>query len=96
MKYIWFWEYNSEDMFEMFEKDGDIALEREKEPDKYPKTIFKPHWLGMENKGFTIYEADDPQQLVNMAAKFFPEKKSEFVPIFEKSMVKEAYIKMKK
>jgi len=72
MKYIWFWEYSPEDVYKMFEKDNQIAAEREKDPNKYPKTIFPPHWLGMEHKGFTIYEVDDPQQLVNLAVKFFP------------------------
>jgi hypothetical protein len=50
----------------------------------------------MGNKGFTIYEVDNPQQLVNLAAKLFPEKRTSFVPIFEVKIVKETYLKMKK
>jgi len=60
------------------------------------QVLFKAHWLGMENRGFTIYETDNPQQLVNLAAKFFPEKKSSFVSIFDKPMVKDSYTKMRK
>ena len=49
----------------------------------------------MEHKGLTIFEVEDPQQLVNLAADFFPEKKSKFIPIFEKKMVKETYLTQK-
>lgn len=96
MKVIWFWEYDPEDIHSMFEKDDQIVAEWEKEPGKYPRRIFPAHWLGMENKGFTIYEVDDPQQLVNLAVAFFPEKKSKFVPIFDKNTVKDTHLKMKK
>ena len=96
MKYIWFWEYDPKDIYKMFEKDNEISEERKKEPKRYPKLIMDGHWLGMENKGFTIYEVDDPQQLLNVAAKFFPEKKTKFVPIFEVAEVKKTFLKVKK
>jgi hypothetical protein len=50
----------------------------------------------MEPKGFTIYEVDDPQQIVNLEVAFSPIKKSKFVPIFEHKSVVETYEKEKK
>jgi hypothetical protein len=96
LKFIWFWEYDPADIYDMFEKDTQAKKLREEDAKRLPKVVFPAHWLGMEHKGFTIFEVDDPQQLVNMAAHFFPQKRSKFVPIFEKAMVQETYRKVKK
>ena len=58
--------------------------------------IFGAHWLGMEPKGFTIYEVNDPQQIVNLEVAFSPIKKPKFVPIFEHKSVVETYETEKK
>ena len=49
------------------------------------------HPFARAPKGFTIYEVDDPQQIVNLEVAFSPIKKSKFVPIFEHKSVVETY-----
>ncbi len=96
MKYIWFWEYEQKDTLKMFEMNSKVGFEREKHPEKYPKKIFDAHWLGMEPKGFTIYDVDDPQQIINLEVAFSPVKKSKFVPLFDHKSVVDTYIREKK
>ena len=62
MRFIWYWEYNQKEVLKMFEVNRRVGEDRKKHPNKYPKLIFGAHWLGMEPKGFTIYEVDDPQR----------------------------------
>ena len=80
----------------MFEMNRRIGEERTKLPEKYPEMIFGGHWLGMEPKGFTIYDVEDPQQIVNLEVAFSPVKKSKFVPIFDHKSVVETYEREKK
>jgi hypothetical protein len=95
MRFIWYWEYNQREALKMFEVNRRVGEDRKKHPDKYPKLIFGAHWLGMEPKGFTIYEVDNSQQIVNLEVAFSPIKKSKFVPIFEHKSVVETYEKEK-
>ena len=95
MRFIWYWEYNQREALKMFEVNRRVGEDRKKHPDKYPRLIFGAPWLGMEPKGFTIYEVDDPQQIVNLEVAFSPIKKSKFVPIFEHKSVVETYEKEK-
>lgn len=94
MKYIAFWEFNPEDMDKVIEKNSQVLAEREKEPEKYPKTLSESYSIGGEYKGFILFETDDPDQLTNIILHFRPEMKWKFMPIFAATKVIELYQNM--
>ena len=96
MKYICFWEFKPEDFDKIIEKYKQAMKDREKFPEKFPKILFPPHSLGGEWKGFTIYETDTPEPLLNLVLHYSPEEKMKFVPILESVKALELYLKMKK
>jgi len=65
VKYIVFYEIDSKNMDKVIEKFKQLPVEREKAPEKFPKTILTAHNYAAETKGFGVYEADDPKQLHN-------------------------------
>jgi len=95
MKYISFMEMCLEDWDKILEKEKPYMEEREKFPEKYPKTLFPEHGMGGEAKVFEVIEAT-PEQLINEAVFWMPEVKFKFVPIFESSKISEAEKKKKR
>ena len=94
MKYIGFWEYEPENIYKMLELGGELEEEYEKDPPSWEKKYGKflgAYWLGMEPKGFGLFDFDEPEQMINMERAFWPYKKFKFVPIFEEEKVKEIY-----
>lgn len=96
MKYIAFWEFGPGDLDKIVQKYEETTAEREEAPGKYPKIIFQPHSYLGEFKGFTLMEADDPEQLVNLQIQYMPGMKYSFVPIFDAIELIELYKKTKK
>jgi hypothetical protein len=45
----------------------------------------------MAPEGFTIFEFDDPQQMINLDIAFWPYKKFKFVPLFDHDQVIDSY-----
>ncbi len=94
MKYIAFWEYDRKDIYKIFELESKLSPEFENDPEawrkKYGKFI-ESYWLGMEPKGFTIFEFDNPQQMINLDIAFWPHKKFKFVPLFDHDQVIDSY-----
>lgn len=95
MRYIGVYEYDIEDVDNVFTKGKEISAEREQFPDKYPKRLLLQDGstaefgvLG-EPKGFTLYETDDPEQLMNLILFWSPVMEWKFMPIIHpsKSMV---------
>lgn len=93
MKYIGFWEYDRKDIYKIIElgrKLSESEQDSEKWKKKYGKFI-EGYWLGMEPRGFSIFEFDDPQQMINLDAAYWPYKKFKFVPLFDHDQVIETY-----
>lgn len=94
MKFIAFWEHHLEDTEKVIEKRGKLRVEIEKFHEKYPKTLSSYH-MGYCNS-FTVYEADNNEQLMNLQLHYFPDLRFEFIPILETSKTIELIVKMKK
>jgi hypothetical protein len=65
MKYICYWEYCAEDarkVIEKFKKRSDLKI----------KTLYGPCHVGLETKGFTIFEADSSEVLADYASFYMP------------------------
>jgi len=98
-----FWEYNPKDVDKIRAKSQEFAKEREEHPERFPKTLFPLHTLGSELptltkeiRAFNIVESDDPQTVINVIARWFPELSFKTVPIVESAKITEAIMKLKK
>jgi hypothetical protein len=94
VKYIVFWEFCPEDIDKVIKNVKTVAEDREKHPDKYPKSIFPSHEMGGKTKGFEIIEAT-PQQLIADINSWLGLVTLKFVPILKSSKVIEDYLKSK-
>jgi len=77
MRYIAFWELDMGDMAKVVEKM--------KTRKKRLKTVLPPHGIGGQPKGFTIFETDREQDLVDYVAHYGPELRIKVYPIWESS-----------
>ena len=89
MRFVGFWEFDPEDLDNIVEKSRQTTAEREDFPRSYPEIIFGPCLIGGVQKGFTVYEAEDPEQLANVSLRYMPEMRFRFIPIFETEMILE-------
>jgi len=96
MKFIAFWEYNAEDTAKCIDKLKQAMAERDKGTERFAKMIFGPYHFNGETKGFSVYETDDPDKLMNIAIFYGPEMKWKFIPIIETGKSAELWLKMKK
>jgi len=96
VKFIGFWEFCPEDFDKVIERRAQAEAIREKFPDRFPKRIFGPYWMGETSKGFTVYETDNPDQLSNLTLHYIPVVRVKFIPIHEFVRQVELYQKMKK
>ena len=94
VKYVVFWEFCPEDIDKAIKNVQVIAKDREKHPDKYPKSIFSSHSLAGETKGFEVVEAT-PQQMINDINAWIGLLTQKFVPILKTSKIIENYQKSK-
>jgi len=77
MKYISFWEFCPE--------DAEKVAEKWKRRKHRLKTLFPPHSIGGETKGFTIFESDDEDEIIKYILHYIPEMKIKVIPIFDSS-----------
>jgi hypothetical protein len=96
MKFIAFWEYNAEDTVKCIEKLKQAMTERERGTESLAKLIFGPYNFSGKTKGFSVYETDDPDKLMNVAVFYMPEMRWKFIPIIETGKSAELWLKMKK
>jgi len=96
MKFIGFFEYKAEDIDKVIEKFKLLTAEREKGITKFAKVILGPLNFTGETKGFTVFETDDPDTLMNTALFYIPVLNYKFIPIQESSRGVELWAKMKK
>ena len=82
MKFIAYNEYDPKDFEKVLEKTAQIAEERKKEPNKYPKPISALYGISGRG-GFMLYEVDNDEQLMNLTIFYFPYLTFEFVAIKE-------------
>lgn len=73
MKYIAFWEFDPEHLRSLIEKfmKSKVGL----------KLLFEPHGIGGQNKGFTIFETDSAEDILNYVAYYSPELRFKIFPI---------------
>jgi hypothetical protein len=96
LKYIGFWEYEPENIYKMFELDDKLGEEYRRDLGAWQKKYGKfmgAYWMGMEPKGFALFEFDTQEQMINMERAYWPIKKWRFVPLLEIEKVKEIYRK---
>jgi hypothetical protein len=96
MKVIGYWSYDLKDTDAVTEKTLKSEEIRKKEPKKFPKTIFNPHFLLGGPNGFTIFEAENEDQLSELVMHYYPVLTWEFVPIVENTKLMTLYQKTKK
>jgi hypothetical protein len=91
MRYIVYWEWDVKDMNAVKAKNKISAESKKAHPEKYTKNVLEAHFtsLGDPLQGFTITEADTPEQLVEWAKIYWPELKVQFVPCFPADLVKD-------
>ena len=94
MKAILYSEWNPEDLGKIVQKNREIQEERKKFPDRYPNPLSLAYTT-RPGHSFRLYEGTE-EQFINLATRWVPETKAEIVPIFESTMVFEAWEKLKK
>jgi hypothetical protein len=98
MLFIVFFEYSAENIQKVIEKFGQLTVEREEltREGRIPKLVFGPYHFNGQAKGFSVYETDDPDQLMNFAIFYLPEMTIKWVPLIESRKAAELWMKMKK
>ena len=89
LKFICFFEYEGEDIdkiLPLFEKM--VGLRGKP---GYPKAIMPSQHFAGETNGFTIYEADDPQQMINHFTNYEPYMRFTWKPLVETTEVAAAH-----
>jgi hypothetical protein len=89
LKFVGFWEFNFEDLDKIMKKSQQSNSQRDERLNRYPQIILGPFLLGGEAKGLTVYEVEDPKQLMNVSLHYAPEIRFRFVPIFETEIIAE-------
>ena len=83
MKYIGYWEYDLKDTEEVLVAYMRMEEQRAKEPEKWSKVIGNPMVVGGCGKGYTIFEADEPDQLGRNCVWMIPWVQWKFVALFD-------------
>jgi hypothetical protein len=96
VKYIKFWELREEDLDEGIQVWGKYLEESKRTPEKYPTYVFPPHGLGKINKGISVMEADNEEQLINYIIALTPPFKIKFEPLLDSNKIVETFLKVKK
>ncbi|MCX6656797.1 MAG: hypothetical protein NTY03_17010 [Candidatus Bathyarchaeota archaeon] len=56
-------------------------------------TVFGPYHIGLETKGFTVLETDNPEELANYSSYYLPELPMKIYPINDSNQMVSSYIK---
>lgn len=95
MLFIGFFEYNANDADKVIAKFTQIMAERKTETEKFGKLIFGPYHFAGEDKGFGVYETDDPDKLMSLSVFYTPLLKWKFIPLIESGKAVELWVKMR-
>lgn len=95
MKYIGYWEFDLRDWDKAFELDEHISATRRENPKDFPEIVLGAHFIGGSNKGLTIFETDDPKELLNVSLRFVPVLTWKFIPLYSATESAELRKKMK-
>lgn len=95
MQFIGFFEYNADDADKVIEKFTQIMAERQTGTEKFAKLVFGPYHFNGEDKGFGIYETDDPDKLMSLSVFYTPLMKWKFIPIIDSRKAVELWVKMR-
>jgi hypothetical protein len=85
MKFIAFWEYDP--------KDTAKVIEKFKKSKTGMKTLYEPHHIGGQTKGFTIFETDDIMVIADYSSYYVPELKMKIFPIMDSAKGVESWLK---
>lgn len=96
MLFIAFWEYNAEDTAKVIEKLKQATAEREKGTEKFAKLVYGPYHFNGKQSGFSVYETDDADKLMNISIFYSPEMTWKFKPIIDTRHAAQLWAKMKK
>lgn len=66
MKYVGFWEFRPEHLDKAIAKNNQVVADRKTGSKKFGTVIFGLFTLGGEMKGFTVYEVDNYERLINI------------------------------
>ncbi len=94
MKYICYWEMDPKDLdkgIPLFQKMREL-----RGTPGYPKELSPTYGFGGEMRGFTLYEVDDPQQIINHHVHYHPLLKLKWIPLVEATDFLATYLKAKK
>lgn len=83
MKYLVVGEYDPVNMYAVFKKGKAYREDKEKQPDRYPDTIFPTHFMVDKDKYMAIWETDDPEKNENKIGFMSPEVKYEVYPLLD-------------
>jgi len=83
MRFLVFWQYETEDLEKVIKKFKQLTKDREKNPKKYPKVISGPFLFNGESKGITVCDAEDDEQVLNLHLYHQPLLTLSFVPIVD-------------
>ena len=86
-------EINPERMKEAMEKTDQMRELIKKNPEEYPKFITPGFIYNGETKGFQVIEIEKPEQLMNIASFYMPEKKYICKQIIPASVAQEIWKK---
>ncbi len=95
MKYIAFWEMKPEDVSKVIAK----FKKRSETPDLFGaglRTLFGPYHIGLETKGFTVLETDNPMELANFSSYYLPELAMKIYPINDSNEMIGSWLKYHK
>jgi hypothetical protein len=93
--FIGFFEYNADDADKVIAKFTQIMAERQTETEKFGKLVFGPYHFAGEDKGFGVYETDDPDRLMSLSVFYTPLLKWKFIPLIESGKAVELWVKMR-
>jgi len=96
MQFIGFFEYKAEDSAKVIEKLRQRQAEWKKGVEKFVKPVYGPYNFNGERKGFSVYETDNPDDLMSVATFYAPEMVWKFVPLIDSGKGAEIWLKMKK
>ena len=63
MKYLVHWKIEKKDLDAVIERF--MKIPERPNPEKYPKTVAGPYYFHNKMEGFTIYEVDNEEQIIN-------------------------------
>jgi len=82
VKYIWYWEFNWEELDKVNEVEEKVHKDMKENPDQYPKMLTNTCFTGRA-KGFRLIEAENEEQLMNLVLAFSPTEKWKLEPYLE-------------